>query len=79
GGTTAQRPASPTANQQYADSDRQRHVSYIGGAWREPVRWVAVPATATSAGKAGDLAADESYLYICQPDNAWRRMPLAAW
>lgn len=41
--------------------------------------WVAVPATATSAGTAGQRAYDANFLYICVATNTWRRVALAAW
>lgn len=35
--------------------------------------WVAVPATLSSAGTAGQLAYDSSYLYLCYATNAWMK------
>jgi hypothetical protein len=44
-------------------------------------QWVAVPATATSTGTAGQLAADPAgtFLYCCVATNVWRRVALTAW
>jgi hypothetical protein len=41
--------------------------------------WVAVPATATSTGKQGQMAADGSWLYICTATDTWRRVAIASW
>lgn len=30
-----------------------------------PVKWAAVPASATAAGNAGEIAIDANYLYVC--------------
>lgn len=39
----------------------------------------AVPATATSAGTAGQIKFDENYIYVCYADNNWRRAALSTW
>jgi hypothetical protein len=39
---------------------------------------VPVPATATSNGTAGQVAADASFLYVCIATNVWRRVAVAA-
>jgi len=39
---------------------------------------VPVPATATSNGTAGQVAADASFLYICVATNVWRRVAISA-
>ena len=33
-------------------------------------------ASATSAGEAGEICWDASYLYICVATNTWKRIPL---
>lgn len=38
-----------------------------------------VPASATDAGTAGQVAADASYLYVCVATNTWRRAALTTW
>jgi peptidoglycan/xylan/chitin deacetylase (PgdA/CDA1 family) len=40
---------------------------------------VAVPATATSAGTAGDVAYDSSFVYVCVATNTWKRSALSSW
>jgi hypothetical protein len=40
---------------------------------------VAVPATATSAGVAGQRAYDASYVYVCTATNTWKRAALSTW
>jgi len=41
--------------------------------------WTSVPATATSAGTAGQLAYASGYLYVCVATNTWRRVALSSW
>ena len=40
---------------------------------------VAVPATPTSAGTAGQVAYDATDLYICVATNTWRRVAISTW
>lgn len=37
------------------------------------------PATASSAGTAGEIAYDANYVYICVATNTWKRASLATW
>lgn len=39
--------------------------------------WVAVPATATSAGNAGQVAYDATHFYVCVAPSVWVRVALA--
>lgn len=39
---------------------------------------VPVPATSTSNGTAGQVAADAGFLYLCIGTNLWRRVAVAA-
>jgi len=39
---------------------------------------VPVPATATSNGTPGQVAASAGFLYICIADNTWRRVAIVA-
>jgi hypothetical protein len=41
--------------------------------------WVAVPATATSTGVAGQVAYASGFLYVCVATNTWRRTALSTW
>jgi|Laugresu1bdmlbsd_1035121.scaffolds.fasta_scaffold312055_1 hypothetical protein len=41
--------------------------------------WVAVPATATSTGTAGQIAYASGFLYVCVATNTWRRTALTTW
>jgi hypothetical protein len=38
-----------------------------------------VPATSTSFGTAGQVTADENFLYFCKETNIWVRVALAKW
>lgn len=49
------------------------------GASGLPLGEVAAPSTATSAGVAGQMAYDSSYLYVCVATNIWKRTALASW
>lgn len=40
--------------------------------------WVAVPATATSTGVAGQVAYSTTHFYICVSANLWRRVSIGA-
>ena len=37
------------------------------------------PASATAAGRAGQIKYDASYLYVCVAANSWKRAAIAAW
>jgi hypothetical protein len=37
--------------------------------------WVSVPASATAAGTAGQMAKDQNYLYICDATDTWSKIP----
>lgn len=41
--------------------------------------FVSVPATPTSSGTTGQVAKDNSYLYICTATNTWKRIAWGAW
>jgi hypothetical protein len=38
-----------------------------------------VPASAMSSGKAGQIAYDSNYIYVCVADNTWKRAALETW
>lgn len=42
-------------------------------------RWVSPPASQTAPGKAGDIAADASFFYVCHATNAWLRIAAGGW
>jgi hypothetical protein len=41
--------------------------------------WVAVPASATATGTAGQVAYASGFLYVCVATNTWRRVALSSW
>jgi hypothetical protein len=43
------------------------------------VMYVAAPASKTAAGTTGQIAWDDSYLYLCVASNSWKRNPIAFW
>ena len=44
-----------------------------------PVVAVGIPVTASSTGKAGTIAYDSTYMYICVSANTWKRVAIASW
>jgi hypothetical protein len=46
--------------------------------WSDPASGSA-PATATTAGRAGQIAYDGTYIYICIATNTWRRATHVSW
>ena len=44
-----------------------------------PVFAASIPGNASAAGKAGSIAYDSSYLYICTATNTWKRVAIATW
>jgi hypothetical protein len=42
-------------------------------------QFASVPASATAAGTAGQVAYDANYFYFCIAVNTWRRIALATW
>ena len=43
------------------------------------VNFVTVPASATAAGTAGDVAYDTDYVYVCVATDTWKRQALGTW
>lgn len=43
------------------------------------IEWVAAPATAASAGTAGQIAYSAGYIYVCVGASTWVRAALATW
>ena len=50
-----------------------------GSAVNSAVISVGAPGTASADGKAGTIAYDASYLYVCVATNTWKRVALATW
>lgn len=46
--------------------------------WVDPASGSA-PASATASGRAGQIAYDSTYIYVCVATNTWRRATLASW
>jgi hypothetical protein len=44
-----------------------------------PVVAATIPASASAAGKAGTIAYEGAYLYICTATNTWKRVAIATW
>lgn len=52
---------------------------YLGLLAHRDTVFVQVPATATSPGDIGDIAADTSYVYFCVAKDTWRRVAISSW
>lgn len=59
-----------------AISTLQSEVDALGASKLE---WVAAPATAASAGTAGQIAYSAGYIYVCVGASTWVRAALATW
>lgn len=65
------------------NSTQAQGVQYLGLIYQallamQTLNFVPVPATATSSGTAGQVAADTSFLYICVATNVWRRVAISS-
>ena len=50
-----------------------------GGGGGGGISWVTPPASAASAGVAGQVAYDASFFYVCYGSGNWLRTPLSTW
>jgi hypothetical protein len=53
--------------------------THVAGDVVGAVSWVAVPASATAPGTAGQMAYAAGFFYICVATNSWQRVALTAW
>ncbi len=65
------------------NSTQTAGVQYLGQIYlallnQKQLNLVPVPATSTSNGTAGQVAADASFLYLCVATNLWRRVAVSA-
>jgi hypothetical protein len=54
-------------------------VSMPGPAGPAILTFVSVPATPTSSGTTGQVAKDNTYLYVCTATNTWKRVAWGVW
>ena len=54
-------------------------IAESGGGGGGGISWVTPPASAASAGVAGQVAYDASYFYVCYGSGQWLRTPLSSW
>ena len=52
---------------------------YTDTATTGAVTFVAVPASASATGTAGQISFDGSYLYVCIASSTWMRAAIATW
>lgn len=45
----------------------------------DKLEWVAVPASATATGTAGQVAYESGFFYICVATDTWERVAIATW
>ncbi len=69
---------SPTSLDELIDQE-SRGTTTLAARIAAVIDATAVPATASSTGSAGQIAADASYLYICTATNTWKRAALSTW
>lgn len=54
-------------------------IAESGGGGGGGISWVTPPASAASAGVAGQVAYDASFFYVCYGSGNWLRTPLSTW
>ena len=63
------------------NSTQSQGIQYLGLIYQAlkngPPNWQPVPATATSAGIAGQVAYDATHFYLCVGPSVWVRVALA--
>ena len=63
------------------NSTQSQGVQYLGLIYQAlkngPPNWQPAPATATSAGIAGQVAYDSGFFYICVATSTWKRVAIA--
>lgn len=70
-------PISPAGPGQFMTTD--------GGSPEQTLQWVdaasgaATPASINSAGRAGQIAYDDDFIYVCWSANSWKRAALSTW
>jgi hypothetical protein len=52
---------------------------FDGTSWLNGGTTLAVPFTSISVGIPGQIAFDDTYIYVCVAPNSWRRAPISAW
>lgn len=77
-------PSNPSVNQTVTTGGRVYR--WTGAAWEfqtaaspNVLAWTSVPASATAAGTAGQVAYDGSYFYVCTAPSTWIRYSGATW
>lgn len=65
------------------NSTQAQGVQYLGLIYQalladKSLNLVPVPATATSPGTAGQVAASSGFLYLCIANSTWRRVAISA-
>jgi hypothetical protein len=63
------------------NSTQQQGVQYLGLIYKALLQGglnlTAVPATSTSPGTAGQVAASSTFMYLCVAPNTWRRWAIS--
>ena len=74
-------PATPSADSAaaYLLSDWSLKLKNDSGGVTELAQIVDAPASASAAGRAGQIAYDASYVYVCVAASSWKRASLSAW
>lgn len=74
-------PATPSADNGalYLLGDWSLNLKDDSGGVTEIAQIVSAPASASAAGRAGQIAYDSSYIYVCVAAGSWKRSALSAW
>jgi hypothetical protein len=53
------------------------NIPFLTALQAQQIAFVSVPATSTSSGTTGEIAANNTHLYVCTATNTWRRVALS--
>lgn len=74
-------PATPSADNGvlYLLGDWSLNLKDDSGGVTEIAQIVGVPASASATGRAGQIAYDSGYVYVCTATDTWKRAALSTW
>jgi len=77
--TTGRNSQTPTDGNLIYNTDVGALQLYVGSSFQTMPNIVSAPSTATSTGKVGQIAFDNSYFYVCTASNVWKRATISSW
>lgn len=75
----AARPSYAVNGTVWQDSDNDQVFLHDGTTDYQFAVNVGVPASAASSGVTGDIAWDDSHIYVCTASDTWKRVAIATW